>query len=90
MGAGAWDLPETSNGRIISLVPAKRQAQFRLSDQTLETLQQLADRLGKPRPDIVDLALTHLDGTLRNGEPVHILPPPHNGPKAHKKRRRAA
>ena len=75
-------------GRIITLLP-KKQAQFRLSDQTLETLQQLADKLGKPRPDVVELALTHLDGTLRNNQPVYIDPPP-RPPAAHKRARRVA
>ena len=80
---------ESGNGRIIELVPAKKQAQFRLSDQTLTTLQQLADKLGKPRPDVVELALTHLEGTLRNGQPVYIDPPP-KAPASHKRGHRVA
>ena len=86
MGVG---LSEFEVGRIIALVPAKKNTQLRLSDQTLETMQQLADRLGKKRAEVVELALTHLEGTLRNGQPVHILPPP-PAPAGHKKARRVA
>ena len=80
---------ESDLGRIIELVPAKKQAQFRLSDQTLSTLQRLAEKLEKPRPDVVELALTHLDGTLRNGQPVYIDPPP-KAPASHKRASRVA
>ena len=82
-------LSEFGLGRIIELVPAKKNTQLRLSDQTLETMQQLAETLGKKRAEVVELALTHLDGTLRAGQPVHILPPP-TPPASHKRRSRVA
>jgi hypothetical protein len=86
MGVG-FTRPET--GRIIELVPNKTQTSLRLSDQTLSTLQRLADKLDKPRPEVVELAVTHLDGTLAHDQPVYIGPPP-DQPKAHKKARRVA
>jgi len=76
-------------GRIIALVPAKKQAQFRLSDQTLETLQKLAEQRSMKRADLIELAIAHLDGTLRNGQPVYIQPPP-TSPESHKRGRRVA
>jgi len=54
-----------------------------------DELQRLADRLGKTRPDVLALAITHLSGTLRAGQPVYIDPPEPPAP-AHKRRRRAA
>ena len=80
-------------GRIITLVPKKTQSTFRLSDQQLDVLQRLADKLGKSRPAVVELAITHLEGTLRNGQPVYLdLPPapPPDEPATHKSRRRVA
>lgn len=82
-------MPESQLGRIIALVPSKTQSSFRLSDPALAELQRLADKLGKPRPDVVELAIFHLSGTLRADQPVHILPP-EGGPKSHKRPHRAA
>lgn len=77
-----------AQGGIITLV-AKIQSTFRLSPSTVELVQRLAEKLGKPRPDVLELAITHLDGTLRNHQPVYIDPPP-DEPKNHKKARRVA
>lgn len=81
-------LPELETGRIIELVP-KRQTSLRLNDETLDVLQRLMDRLNKKRPEVVELAITHLSGTLHAGQPVFIDPPPED-PKSHKKARNAA
>ena len=86
MGVGFTE-PET--GRIIALVQPKTQTSLRLSSAALDELQRLADKLDKARPDIVELAILHLSGTLRNGQPVYIEPPP-DDPKSHKKARRVA
>jgi hypothetical protein len=76
-------------GRIIELVPTKTQSSFRLSDSALEELQRLAEKLGKARPDVVELAISHLSGTLAHDQPVYIGPPP-DAPKSHKRRSHAA
>ena len=77
-------------GRIIALVPTpKTQSTFRLADPIVAELQHLADKLGKSRPDVVELAITHLAGTIRNGQPVYIDPPP-KAPASHKRARRVA
>ena len=86
MGVGFTDQEE---GRIIALVPPKTQTTFRLNDVVLDELQRLSDRLNKPRPDVLELAITHLSGTLRANQPVYIDPPEPPAP-AHKRRRRAA
>jgi len=86
MGVG---FTESETGRIIQLVPAKTQTSLRLSDSILEELQRLADKLGKARPEVVELAISHLSGTLAHDQPVYIGPPP-DDPKSHKKGRRAA
>lgn len=76
-------------GGIITLVP-KIQSTFRLSPRTLDTVQRLAIRLDRPRPDVVELAVRHLDLTLKNGGPVYIDEGPEDTePKAHKTRPRA-
>ncbi len=77
-------------GRIIALVPTETiQSTFRLAEPVHDELQRLADRLGKTRPEIIGLAITHLSGTLRAGQPVYIDPPP-DTPKSHKRPHRAA
>lgn len=76
-------------GRIIELVPTKVQTSLRLSPPIFDELQRLADKLGKPRPDVVELAISHLSGTLAHDQPVYIGPPP-DAPKSHKRRSRAA
>ena len=82
-------LPPAELGRIIELVPTKVQTSLRLSPPIFDELQRLADKLGKPRPDVVELAISHLSGTLAHDQPVYIAPPPED-PKTHKKGRRAA
>jgi len=67
----------------------KTQTSLRLSPAVFEELQRLADKLDKERPDVVELAITHLSGTLRNGQPVYIDPPPKT-PASHKRARRVA
>ncbi len=79
----------SDNGRIITLLPAKKQQSLRLSDQVLEVLQRLAEETGMSRPEIVALAITHLAGTRRNGQPVYMDLPP-EPPASHKRRRRVA
>lgn len=86
MGVGSTNL---ELGRIIALVP-KKQTSLRLNDETLEVLQRIMDRLNKKRPEAVELAIIHLAGTLRAGQPVYIDPPPDNGPTNHKKAPNAA
>ncbi len=78
-----------AQGGIITLV-AKIQSTFRLSPQTLDVVQRLADKLGKPRPDILELAIAHLEGTLNHDQPVYISGPPDDEPKSHKRGRSAA
>lgn len=86
MGVG---FTEAKTGRIIELVQPKTQTSLRLSTAAIDELQRLADKLDKARPDVVELAILHLSGTLRNGQPVYIEPPP-DDPKSHKKARRVA
>jgi hypothetical protein len=86
MGVG-FTSPET--GRIIELVQPKTQTSLRLSTAAIEELQRLADKLDKPRPDVVELAISHLSGTLAHDQPVYIGPSP-DAPKSHKKGRRVA
>jgi hypothetical protein len=86
MGVG-FTTPET--GRIIELVQPKTQTSLRLSTAALDELQRLADKLDKARPDVVELAITHLSGTLAHDQPVYIEPPP-KPPATHKKARRVA
>src|SRR5579859_4777936 len=86
MGVGFTDHDQ---GRISALVQPNTQTSLRLNDAILEELQRLADKLGKPRPDVVELAITHLAGTLAHDQPVYIGPPP-DQPKSHKRPRRAA
>jgi hypothetical protein len=76
-------------GRIIELVPAKTQTSLRLSNAVLDELQRLAEKLDKPRADVIELAVSHLSGTLAHDQPVYIGPPP-DDPKSHKKARRVA
>jgi hypothetical protein len=76
-------------GRIITLVPAKKQSQFRLSDQVLAVLQRIAEKRGLSRAAVLELAISHLDGTLRDGKPVYMDLPP-EPPATHKKSRNAA
>ena len=89
VGDGVGLSAQPGFGRIITLVPDKTQASFRLSDQVLDELQRLADRLGKSRPDVLELAVTHLSGTLEHNQPVFIGPPP-KPPASHKRVRRAS
>lgn len=96
-GVGSTDIERRSiiaadseEGRIIALVPTpKTQSTFRLADPIIEELQRLADKLGKSRPEVVELAITHLAGTVRAGQPVYIDPPP-KPPASHKRGRRVA
>ncbi len=88
MGDGVG-LQPAELGRIIELVPTKIHTSLRLSPPVVEELQRLADKLGKPRPDVVELAISHLSGTLAHDQPVYIGPPP-DAPKSHKKARHAA
>lgn len=84
------DVTDFEQGRIIALVPTETiQSTFRLAEPVHDELQRIADRLGKPRPEVVELAILHLSGTLRAGQPVYI-DPPEPPPTAHKRRRRAA
>jgi len=83
------DLPELDTGGIIALVATTTQTSLRLSTSVLEELQRLADKLDKPRPEVVELAITHLSGTLAHDQPVYIGPPP-DPAKSHKRRRSAA
>ena len=80
---------DSEEGRIIALVPEKKQSQFRLSNTVLVEIDQLSQRLEKGRADVVELAVTHLYGTVRAGQPVYIDPPP-DAPKSHKRGRRVA
>jgi hypothetical protein len=88
MGLGVG-FTESAQGRIIALVAQKRQQGFRLSNEVIEQLQRLSEQLGKPRPDVVELAITHLSGTLAHDQPVYLGPPP-KSPASHKKARRVA
>ncbi len=79
-----------AQGGIITLV-AKIQSTFRLRAETLEIVQRIAEKLDKGRPDVLELAITHLDVSLRKGDPIYMLPgPPDDEPKAHKRRHRVA
>ncbi len=53
-------------------------------------MQQLADKLDLKRPGVIELALTHLARTLYEQQPVHHTLPPDDGPKSHKRPKRAA
>jgi len=91
MGTGVG-LPEFELGRIIALVPETRASTFRLNTELRAHVDHLAKQLGKSRPEIVRLAIVHLAGTLRSGQPVFIdVPAPSpDEPKSHKRARRAA
>lgn len=80
---------ENSAGGIIYVVP-KKLSTFRLSAKTLAAVEDLAVRLDRPRPDVLELAVRHLDLTLRNGQPVYLEGGPDDEPKAHKTRSRIA
>lgn len=69
--------------------PPKKQISLRLNTRVVNELQRLADHLGKDRPDVVELSITHLSGTLRAGQPVYIEPPP-DDPPDHKRSKHAA
>lgn len=88
MGMGVG-LPEPKLGRIIALVPAKKQESFRLSDQVFDAMQWLAELRGMSRAEVVELCVIHTAATVANGQPVYFdLPPRPRG--RHKRPRRAA
>jgi len=70
-------------------VQPKTQTSLRLSTAALAELQRLADKLDKARPDVVELAILHLSGTLAHDQPVYIGPPPKT-PASHKRTQRVA
>lgn len=81
---------DSEEGRIIALVPTPTiQSTVRLAEPAHEELQRLADKLGKSRPEVLELAIIHLSGTLRAGQPVYLDPPP-EPPGRHKRARRVA
>ncbi len=87
------DVDNVALGRIITLMP-KIQQSLRLNPETVDVIQQIADKLNKKRTEVLEIAIVHLDQSLRNGNPIYIVPaPPESGPdqpKSHKRRRSAA
>jgi hypothetical protein len=82
-------LRDFATGRIIALVPTPVSS-FRLSTRAKRTLARLAREQGKSNAEVLELAIVHLEGTLRNGQPVYLAPPPGDDPKSHKKAARVA
>ena len=70
-------------GAIITLMPTSPTS-FRLSPRTRRTLSRLAKQRGKSMSEILELAVSHLDGTLRNRQPIYLDEPDDDQPKAHK------
>jgi hypothetical protein len=88
MGMGVG-LSDHENGRIITLVATTPSYSMRLRPPVRRILERLSQERGKSPKEIVELAIGHLDGTLRNGQPVYMDIPP-DEPKSHKRARRVA
>ena len=53
--------------------PAGNPRSFRLSDQELELLDKLQDRLRSSQSDVLRIALTHLWTSLERDERIHLV-----------------
>jgi hypothetical protein len=70
-------------GGIIHIVPTPASS-FRLSPRIKRTLERLARQRGKSMSEVLELAISHLDGTLRNGLPIYLDEPDNDRPNSHK------
>lgn len=60
---------------MIALMPEKTASNFRLSLQTQRRLAKLALRLGKSKTEVLELAVTHLLGSLERDQAVWLTAP---------------
>lgn len=70
-------------GGIIALVPTPA-SQFRLRPRYRRILDRLAESLGKSPREVVEMSVAHLEGTMRNRQPVYPDYPDDDLPRTHK------
>ncbi len=74
-------------------MPEKTPSAFRLSTLARKRLARLAEDLDKSEPEVLELAITHLRGSMARDQMIWITVPEGSDdepPKSHKRPHRAA